>query len=135
VIIVDTNIMMYAAGGLHPCKAPALHVLDRIASGEVEAAVNAEVLQEILHRFRGTARWSDGLRMYELTRQVFQVVVPITEGVVDRARHLMSRHPALTARDAVHAATAQAEGVRGICSYDTDFDQVIGLRRLVPDEV
>jgi predicted nucleic acid-binding protein len=47
----------------------------------------------------------------------------------------MQRHPALSARDAVHAATALAVGVRGICSYDSDYDQVEGLRRLVPEEV
>ncbi len=73
--------------------------------------------------------------MYELTRQVIPVVVPITEGVVDRAQQLMRRHPALSARDAVHAATALADGVRGLCSFDADFDQVAGLRRLLPDEV
>ena len=134
-ILVDTNIVMYAAGALHPCKAPALRLLERIASGEVEAAVNAELLQEILHRFRGSARWDDGLRMYALVRQVVPVVVPITEGVMDRARQLMQRHAALSARDAVHAATALADGMRGLCSFDSDFDQVLGLRRLLPDEV
>jgi predicted nucleic acid-binding protein len=135
VIIVDTNIVMYAAGGAHPFKAPALRLLERVAGGAVAAAVNAEALQEILHRFQGSARWPDGLRMCALTRQIFPVVVPITEGVMDRALAVMQQYPALTARDAVHAATALAEGVRGLCSYDADFDQVLGLRRLLPDDV
>ncbi len=134
-ILLDTNILMYAGGGLHPCKAPSLRLLRRVAAGEVAAAINAEVLQEIVHRFHGTPRWADGVRMYELARQVLPLVVPVTEAVLGRVVRLMQRHPSLTARDAVHAATALAEGVRGICSYDTDFDQVLGLRRLVPDEV
>jgi predicted nucleic acid-binding protein len=135
VILLDTNILMYAGGGLHTCKAPSLRLLRRVAAGEVAAAVNAEVLQEILHRFQGSPRWADGVRMYELTRQVVSVVIPVTETVLDGAVRLMQRHPALSARDAVHASTALAVGVRGICSYDTDLDQVVGLRRFVPDEL
>jgi predicted nucleic acid-binding protein len=135
VILLDTNIIMYAGGGVHPCKAPSLRVLHRVAAGEVVGAVNAEVLQEILHRFRGTPHWADGLRMYELARQAISVVLPITEGGLDRAVRLMQRHPGLTTRDAVHAAAAMGEGVLGICSFDADFDQVNGLRRFLPDEL
>lgn len=49
-ILVDTNILMYAAGASHPCKAPSLRLLERVARGDVEAAIHAETLQEILHR-------------------------------------------------------------------------------------
>lgn len=134
-ILLDTNILMYAGGALHPCKAPSLRLLQRVAAGEVRAAVNAEALQEILHRFHRTERWADGVRLYELTRQVVPVVLPVTEHVLDEAKRLMERYRSLTARDAVHAATALSVGVRGICSYDPDFDQVVGLRRLVPEQV
>jgi predicted nucleic acid-binding protein len=135
VILLDTSIIMYAGGGLHPCKAPALRVLRRVAAGELAGAVNAEVLQEILHRFRGTPRWADGLRMYELARHAIALVLPITEGVMDRAVRLMQRHPTLSTRDAVHAATAMADGFLGICSFDADFDTVVGLKRFLPDEL
>jgi len=135
VILIDTNVVMYAGGGAHPHKAPSLRLLERVASGQVEAAVNAEVLQEILHRFHGTLRWADGVRMYELLRQVVPVVLPVTDRVLDRALQLMGEHPTLTARDAVHAASALGAGVRGLCSYDTDFDQVVGLWRLVPEDL
>lgn len=134
-ILLDTNILMYAGGALHPCKAPSLRLLQRVAAGEVPAAVNAEALQEILHRFQGTGRWADGVRMYDLTRQVVPVVIPVTELVLDEAKRLMEQYRGMTARDAVHAATALSVGVRGICSYDSDFDQVEALRRFEPDEV
>ncbi|HET9225113.1 MAG TPA: PIN domain-containing protein [Thermoanaerobaculia bacterium] len=42
------------------------------------------------------------------------------------------RYPALTARDAVHAAVVQLHGLRAICSYDKDFDQVEGVERIEP---
>ncbi len=134
-ILLDTNIPMYAAGALHPCKAPAVRLLSRIASGEVAAAVDAELLQEILHRYRGLQRWADGTRVYELVRQIVPIVLPITVEVMDGARRLMGRHPDLAARDAVHAAVVLEGGLRAICSFDGDFDRVIGLRRVLPDEV
>jgi predicted nucleic acid-binding protein len=60
VILLDTNLFMYAAGADHPNKAPAGRYLDRVASGEVETAIDAETLQEILHRYRAIRRWEDG---------------------------------------------------------------------------
>jgi predicted nucleic acid-binding protein len=51
-ILVDANVFMYAAGAEHPHKAPSRIFLEKVAGGEIEAALDAEVLQEILHRYR-----------------------------------------------------------------------------------
>ena len=40
-ILLDSNILMYAAGAAHPHKADSLALLERVARGEVEAAVDA----------------------------------------------------------------------------------------------
>ena len=50
-IFIDTSIIMYAAGSEHPYKKPSLDLLKLIAVGEIEAVINVEVLQEILHRY------------------------------------------------------------------------------------
>lgn len=50
-LLVDSNVFMYAAGADHPSKGPALRFLERVANGDVGAGVDAEVLQEILHRY------------------------------------------------------------------------------------
>jgi len=63
VILLDANIIMYAAGALDQHKAPSVALLERIARGEVEAALDADVLQEILHRYRALRRWNDGRRV------------------------------------------------------------------------
>ncbi len=55
-ILLDANIFMYAGGASHPNKAPSLALLEGVARGEREAAVDAEVLQEILHRYRAIQR-------------------------------------------------------------------------------
>ncbi len=134
-ILLDSNILMYAAGAPHPHKADSLALLERVARGEVEAAVDAEVLQEILHRYRALGRWQDGRRVYDLTRQIVPVVLPITAEVLDLARALLDRHGKLMARDALHAAVCENAGLETICSYDRDFDRIEGLRRLEPARV
>ena len=134
-ILLDANILMYAAGAAHPHKAPSLALLDRVAGGDVDAAIDAEVLQEILHRYRAIGRWRDGRRVYDLARRLVVSVLPITAEVTDAARALMDDHPKLMARDALHAAVCRLSQAEAICSYDDDLDVVAGLRRLEPPDV
>ena len=132
-ILVDTNVIMYAAGAEHPHKRPSLVLLERVAGGELEATIDAEVLQEILHRYRAIGRWEDGRRVYDLTREVFPSVVPVTAGILDRARRLLDADRTILARDALHAAVVMAEGLDAVCSYDRDFDRIKGLVRREPE--
>jgi predicted nucleic acid-binding protein len=135
VILIDSNIFMYAAGAPHPHKADSLALLDRVAKGEVEAAVDAEVLQEILHRYRAIGRWEDGRRVYDLTRRIVPVVLPVTVELLDMARALRDRLPRLMARDALHAAVCENAAIDSICSYDRDFDRIPGLNRAEPARI
>ncbi len=132
-ILIDTNIFMYVAGRPHPNKAPSADLVLRIASGKVDAAIDAEVLQEILHRYRG--EWlAPGRALYDYVRQTVTTVIPVSAEVIDGARLLMDSHSLLAARDAVHAAVCMQHGLAAICSYDSVFDQ-IGVARVVPGEV
>lgn len=131
-ILLDSNILMYAAGAEHPHKAPSVSLLRRIADGDVDAAIDAEVLQEILHRYRAIHRWEAGRRVYDLARTLLPVVLPITAPILDHARALMDTHSECTARDALHAAVCLDAGAEALCSYDRFFDQVEGLRRVEP---
>jgi uncharacterized protein len=134
-ILVDSNVLMYAAGAEHPNKLPSVAFLERVANGEVEATIDAEVLQEILHRYRALGRWQDGRRVYDLTRALFPSVVPVTAEALDRARALMDRNEGILARDAVHGAVVLTHGFEAICSYDRDFDGIPGIVRREPREV
>ena len=131
-ILVDANIFMYAAGADHPFKEPSGRFLQEVAQGKIEAALDAEALQEILHRYRAIQRWPEGGRVYDLARQVIPVVIPISAEILDIARNLMDRYGGLSARDALHAAVAKFHGLQAICSYDQDFDQIEGLSRIEP---
>ncbi|MEZ5402516.1 MAG: type II toxin-antitoxin system VapC family toxin [Bryobacteraceae bacterium] len=130
---MDANVLMYAAGTDHPHKGPSLVFLERVADGSVDAAIDAEVLQEILHRYSALKRWQDGRRVYELARRLFPVVQPVTAEVLDRAKTLVDADPGLSARDAVHAAVVLVYKAESICSFDKDFDRVAGCRRIIPE--
>lgn len=131
-LLVDANVFMYAAGTEHPHKSAAVAQLERIASGRDEAATDAEILQEILHRYRSIGRWNDGARLYDLVRRIVPLVIPIDATITDRARELLERYPQLMARDGLHAAVVLEHDLRGICTFDRDFDAVRGVRRFEP---
>jgi uncharacterized protein len=132
VILVDTNVIMYAAGAPHAFKSPSISFLERVARGEEEAIIDAEVLQEILHRYRALRRWEDGRRVFDLARTLFPVVLPITDALLDRTRGILDAHPALMARDGLHAAVVLSHDLDAICSFDRDFDGIPGVRRRQP---
>lgn len=134
-ILLDTNVIMYVIGQDHPNRAASRALLDRATRGEVNVAIDAEVLQEILHRYRAIDRWRDGLRAYDLVRRVIPDVVDIDGDVLDEARKLMEQHPGLAARDAVHAAAAILVGADALCTWDQDFAVVSELKCLRPDQV
>jgi len=131
-ILVDTNVIMYAAGAPHPHKAPSVALLEQVASGTIEAVIDAEVLQEILHRYRAIHRWEEGRQVYDLARQIFPQVIPVTAEILDRARQLLDADDQIMARDALHAAVVREEGLEGVCSYDQDLDRIHGLVRREP---
>ena len=131
-ILVDANVIMYAAGAGHSNKAPSIAFLEDAARGAIEAVIDAEVLQEILHRYRAINRWSDGRLVFDLARELFPMVIPITADVMDRARRVLDTDERLMARDALHASVVLTNGLEGIVSYDRDFDLIPGLVRREP---
>ncbi len=131
-ILIDANIFIYAVGAAHPNKPPSIGYLRRVANGQIDAATDAEVLQEMLHRYRAIRRWDDGSRVYDLLKGAVPRVLPITADIVDRARSMMHADSELGARDAIHAAVALANGCTAICTYDRAFDRIPGLGRVTP---
>ncbi|MCG8458917.1 MAG: type II toxin-antitoxin system VapC family toxin [Holophagales bacterium] len=132
---MDPNIFMYAGGRPHPHKAPSASWLRRVAVGELEAVTDAEVLQEILHRYRSLRRWREGGALFDLARRIVPVVLPVTVETLELARLQLEMHDSLDARDAVHLAVCQLNGIEKICSYDRDFDPVEGFERIEPRPV
>jgi predicted nucleic acid-binding protein len=133
VILIDSNVIMYAAGAAHRNRSRSLRYLEFIAKGDIEAALDAEVLQEILHRYKAIGRWVDGMRAYTLARSVVPTVLPIDAETTDRARALMDVYRQLSARDAVHAAVVVVNNLDGICTFDRIYDRIAEVNRIEPE--
>ncbi len=129
-IFIDSNVPMYLVGAAHPHKVDAQRRLERsIADGE-RLVTDAEVLQEILHRYVAIGRRDAIQPAFEALLGVVDEVFPVDHGTVLRARDIVLAYPRLSARDAVHAAAMEANGVSSIFTFDTGFDAFPGIRRL-----
>lgn len=129
-IFVDANIPMYLVGAAHPNKAAARRALELcIARGE-RLVTDAEVLQEILHRY-GAIRRPDAIQpAFDALLGVVDEVYPIERADVEQAKALMSGLAALSARDAVHVAVMRRRRVPQVLSFDAGFDAVDWIERL-----
>jgi predicted nucleic acid-binding protein len=130
VILVDSNIPMYLVGRAHPNKDAARRALEEaVAAGET-LCTNAEVLQEILHRYTAVRRMDRIDPAFDAVLGVVDVVYSIERGDVDRARRLLRTTPRLSARDAIHVAVMQGRDIGRILSFDAVFDGIPGIVRL-----
>jgi predicted nucleic acid-binding protein len=130
VILVDSNIPMYLVGAPHPNKEAARRALEEAVAGGESLCTDAEVLQEILHRYVAIRRREDIDPAFDALLAIVDVVYPIERADVERARRLLDTTPTLSARDAVHLAVMQARDVGRILSFDTGFDGILGIVRL-----
>jgi uncharacterized protein len=130
VIFVDSNVPMYLVGAAHPHKADSQRLLERCVTEQERLVTDAEVLQEILHRYAAIARRDAIAPAFEALLAVVDEVFPIELTDVERARDLILAAPQLSARDALHAAVMQRRGVEAILTFDVGFDALPGVRRL-----
>jgi predicted nucleic acid-binding protein len=129
VILVDSNVPMYLVGAEHPNKGRAQAVLEAaVAQGE-RLVTDAEVLQEILHRYVAIGRRDAIQPALEALLGVVDDVLPITLADTLRARDVVLAAFGLSARDAIHIAVMERHGIDGIMSFDSGFDAYPGVAR------
>ena len=121
---------MYLIGSEHPLKPAARRAVeDALAADEVLCS-DAEVFQEILHRYRAVGRPEDIDAAFAVLHGIIDVAYPIEIADVERARRLLSTTKGLSARDALHIAVMQAHDVGLVMSFDRGFDGIPGLERI-----
>jgi predicted nucleic acid-binding protein len=130
VIFVDSNIPMYLVGEAHPNKGPARQALEELVAAGESLCTDAEVLQEILHRYTAIRRPEAIDPAFESVLGVVDVVYPIERTDVERARRLLKTTARLSARDAIHVAVMQGRDVGRMLSFDSVFDGIPGIVRL-----
>jgi hypothetical protein len=130
VIFVDSNVPMYLVGSDHPHKADARRHLERLISEGVRLVTDAEVLQEILHRFVAIDRRDAIQPAFDALLGVADEVFPVALREVERAKTIVLGRRRLSARGAIHVAVMEREGVTRVLSFDSGFDGYPGLNRI-----
>jgi uncharacterized protein len=121
---------MYLIGASHPHKAEAQLILERLIAAGERLITDAEVIQEVLHRYTAINKREAIRAALQATLEIVDEVLPIEKADVLRAAEITQHSALLLARDAVHIAVMERHGVRSILSFDGDFDRWPGLRRI-----
>jgi len=129
VIFVDSNIPMYLIGAAHPHKIDAQRLLERLVSERRRLVTDAEVMQEILHRYVAIGRRDAIQPAFDAILAVVDQVLPVEQAAVERAKQIVLGQR-LSARDAVHIAVMELNDIETIVTFDTGFDGYPGISRL-----
>lgn len=121
---------MYLMGAAHPHKTEAQVILERVIAAGERLVTDAEVLQEILHRYTGIEKREAIGPALQITLDIVDEVFPIQKAEVLRAAEIAQHRARLSARDAVHIAVMERHGIRSILSFDGDFDHWPGIQRI-----
>jgi predicted nucleic acid-binding protein len=129
-IFVDSNVPMYLVGAPHPHKRDAQRLLERCISERIPLVTDAEVLQEILHRYTAIRRRDAIQPAFDALLGVVDDVWAVDRRAVERAKTILLERESLSARDSLHVALMEQNGVTRIASFDAAFDVVPGLERI-----
>ncbi len=134
---LDVNIVMYAAGAEHPLKAPCMAVLQMAVDGQIDIVIDAEIIQEALHRYGSLQRWKMAQEVSESLFTLASSVLPVGEAEMRRTLRLFELYApkGIRARDLLHVAVMQENGLSQIISTDVHFDQIPGITRLSPTDI
>jgi|SRR5580700_2677993 len=121
---------MYVVGAAEAQKAVALRLLAKLVNERQRLVTDAEVLQEILHRYVSINRRESIQPAFDALLGVADEVLPVERAAVERAKEIVMGHRNLSARDAVHLAVMEQHGIERILSFDSGFDNFPGVTRL-----
>jgi uncharacterized protein len=121
---------MYLVGADHLNKERAVTRLDELITRQERLVSDAEVIQEILHRYAAIERLDAIQPAFDALLDIVDDVLPVSLSVVEDAKRIVLGRYGLSARDALHVAVMQAHRVDRILSFDADFDRFPGLVRI-----
>jgi len=130
VILVDSNIPMYLVGSPHPHKADAQRWLEKLITDRERLVTDAEVLQEILHRYVAIDRRDAIQPAFDALLGLVDEVLSVDRSAVKRAKQIVLGYRQLSARDAVHLSVMEQNGIDQILSFDSGLDAFPGISRL-----
>jgi hypothetical protein len=121
---------MYLVGADHPHKTDARRLLETAIGAGERLVTDVEVLQEILHRYVAIDRRDAIQAAFDAVLGVVDEVFAVTVADVERAKTIVMGKRRLSARDALHVALMEREGIEHVMSFDHGFDGLPGVTRL-----
>jgi uncharacterized protein len=121
---------MYLVGAPHPHKADAQRLLERLISDRQRLVTDAEVLQEILHRYVAINRRDAIQPAFDALLGIADEVFAVDRAAAERAKEIVMGHRKISARDALHLAVMERHGIDRVLSFDSGFDGFPGISRL-----
>ena len=121
---------MYLVGGPHGNKIAAEQAIGALITRGERLISDAEVLQEILHRYSAIARLDAIQPAFDALLSLVDEVFPVEAADVQRAKTILLGQYRLSARDAIHVAVMERRGIERILSFDQGFDGFPNVRRI-----
>jgi uncharacterized protein len=131
VILVDSNIPMYLVGAPHAHKSDARRLLEKVVSERQSLVTDAEVLQEILHRYVAIGRRDAIQTAFDAIIGIVDQVLAVDRSIAERAKQIVLGYRQLSARGAVHIAVMEHHGIERIMTFDSGFDGFPGITRVL----
>lgn len=134
--LVDANIFLRFLTRDDEAKAEACRLLfEKLAKGEEEGATTEVILHEVLYVLTSKAHYN--LSHEEAAARLRSLLTVRGLRIPNKRRYLRAldiyaSHPQFDFPDAISIALMEAEGIEEIASYDTDFDDWPGIRRVEP---
>jgi len=129
-ILVDSNIPMYLIGAPHPHKADAQRLLEKLISDRQRLVTDAEILQEILHRYVAINRRDAIQPAFDAVLGIADEVLAVDRATAERAKEIVMGSRQVSARGAVHLSVMEQNGIERILSFDSGFDRFPGVTRV-----
>ena len=121
---------MYLVGAPHAHKSDARRLLEKVVSERQSLVTDAEVLQDILHRYAAIDRRDAIQPVFDALMGIVDQVLAVDRSIAERAKQIVLGYRQLSARDAVHIAVMEHHGIEQIMTFDSGFDGFPGITRL-----
>jgi predicted nucleic acid-binding protein len=122
---------MYLVGAPHAHKSDARRLLEKVVSERQSLVTDAEVLQEILHRYVTIDRRDAIQPAFDALIGIVDQVLAVDRSIAERAKQIVLGYRQLSARDAVHIAVMEHHGIEQVMTFDSGFDGFPGITRLL----
>ena len=129
-ILLDSNVPMYLVGAAHPNKETAIARLDALVTAGERLVTDAEVLQEIMHRYVAIDRRDAIQSVFDAILGLVDEVLPIRREEAEVAKRIVLGTREVSSRVAIHMAVMETNELDRIMSFDAGFDRYPGIERL-----